>query len=384
MWFDSSDILKFQTIPLADIKGYVLPHAGTAYTGNILSHTLRFKPLNFFNTVLILYLPSNETPNVSEGSKSYFHEYYVPMKTLDKTIKEYWEYGNKSFVGVNVLNNETIPNNIDLKTTLIVLSSDFSHFLPLSEAIKVENCGARAMMFRNFNKKLDCIQHVDDPRTYKFMYNLFQKNNMNYSLEWVGRTRSPGEKGVGYLSFLIRNNKIPKNPDALTVSVFNSSMDVLGNETLLFKNKKWNKNLEQTKVSKTIASFNKNENVEYYKITYLYKDTNKSKVLGKKTLKIKGAKGTTGARATKGKQNYNVSKFIRGWHAIMYKNKIFLPEMMLTNYYDNGQPISIYDTKYPQQYNFNLDRFLKSVKQKKGDVILYTPFSKYVKLHNKN
>ena len=68
----------------------------------------------------------------------------------------------------------------------------------------------------------------------------------------------------------------------------------------------------------------------------------------------------------------------------MYKNKVFLPEMMLTNYYDNGQPISIYDTKYPQQYNFNLNRFLKSVKQKKEDVILYTPFSKYVKLTNKN
>ena len=30
MWFDSSHIFKFQTIPLDDIKGYVLPHAGTA------------------------------------------------------------------------------------------------------------------------------------------------------------------------------------------------------------------------------------------------------------------------------------------------------------------------------------------------------------------
>lgn len=381
MWFDSSHIFKFQTIPLDDIKGYVLPHAGTSYTGNILSHTLRFKPRNFFKTVLILYLPSNETHNVSEGSKSYFHEYYVPMKTLDKTIKRYWKYGSKNFVGVNVLNNETIPNNIDLKTTLIVLSSDFSHFLPLSEAIEVENCGARAMMFGNFNEKLDCIQHVDDHRTYKFMYNLFQKNNMNYSLEWIGRTRSPGEKAVGYLSFLIRNNNIPKNPDALTVSVFNSSMDVLGSETLLFTNNKWNKELEKIKVSKIIANINKKRNVEYYKITYLYKVPNKSTVLGKKTLQVKQIKGTKG---TKKMLNYHVSKFIRGWHAIMYGNKLILPEMILTNYYDNGQPISISDQKYPQEYKFNLDRFLKSVKQKKGNgVILYTPFSKYFKLTNK-
>ena len=87
-------------------------------------------------------------------------------------------------------------------------------------------------------------------------------------------------------------NNIPKNPDALTVSVFNSSMDVLGSETLLFTNNKWNKELEKIKVSKIIANINKKRNVEYYKITYLYKVPNKSTVLGKKTLQVKQIKGT--------------------------------------------------------------------------------------------
>ena len=74
MWFKESDIIINNIIQIDDLHGYVLPHAGTAHTGNILSHTLQFKPTKFFNTILILYYPVYDTPNVGK----YYHEYYVP------------------------------------------------------------------------------------------------------------------------------------------------------------------------------------------------------------------------------------------------------------------------------------------------------------------
>ena len=44
MWFNKNDIVISKSITLDDIHGYVLPHAGTKHTGEIISHTLRFKP----------------------------------------------------------------------------------------------------------------------------------------------------------------------------------------------------------------------------------------------------------------------------------------------------------------------------------------------------
>ena len=60
-WFNKNDIQidKNKLITLNNINGYVLPHAGTKYTSNILSHTLKFKPQKKFNKILIIYYPSN-------------------------------------------------------------------------------------------------------------------------------------------------------------------------------------------------------------------------------------------------------------------------------------------------------------------------------------
>ena len=55
MWFSEKDIKQYQ-LPEKLIKGlhgYVLPHAGTTYTGNILAHTLRFKPIKKFKNTII-------------------------------------------------------------------------------------------------------------------------------------------------------------------------------------------------------------------------------------------------------------------------------------------------------------------------------------------
>ena len=42
------DISQHQLIEILikGLHGYILPHAGTTYTGHILAHTLRFKPQN--------------------------------------------------------------------------------------------------------------------------------------------------------------------------------------------------------------------------------------------------------------------------------------------------------------------------------------------------
>ena len=51
-WFSSKDIKIKPVIYLNNLHGYVLPHAGTTYTGDILSHTLQFEPLKDFDTII--------------------------------------------------------------------------------------------------------------------------------------------------------------------------------------------------------------------------------------------------------------------------------------------------------------------------------------------
>ena len=44
MWFKNRDIEIIKKKVISNLHGYVLPHAGTKYTGKILSETLRFRP----------------------------------------------------------------------------------------------------------------------------------------------------------------------------------------------------------------------------------------------------------------------------------------------------------------------------------------------------
>ena len=89
MWFKSSDIKKLSPIYLPDIHGYILPHAGTTYSGHIISHTLRFRPKRQPQYIYILYIPASKTPNViihkgNTDTGQYYHEFYVPWKSLQK------------------------------------------------------------------------------------------------------------------------------------------------------------------------------------------------------------------------------------------------------------------------------------------------------------
>jgi len=71
MWFNKADININSIITINNLHGFVLPHAGTEYTGKILSHTLQFKPEKTFTQVLILYYPAMDLPNIND---IYYHE----------------------------------------------------------------------------------------------------------------------------------------------------------------------------------------------------------------------------------------------------------------------------------------------------------------------
>ena len=64
-----------------------MPHAGTAYTGHILSHTFRFKPVKIFANILIIYYPAHQNENVKYNNKQYYHEFYVVFRALQHYFK---------------------------------------------------------------------------------------------------------------------------------------------------------------------------------------------------------------------------------------------------------------------------------------------------------
>ena len=179
VWFSESDIQKLKQIEVYNLHGMVLPHAGTSYSGGILSHTLRYKPKKIFQNIVIFYLPASKSPDVGKE----YHEYVVPKQSLEIF------YPDKNFVGYNMLSKKKPSlKEYNLKNTFFVISADFSHFLPFEEAIEKENCATKSLMFRKYNT--NCVDVVDDKRTFT----LFFKKYSKLVLDWIGRTRSPGEK----------------------------------------------------------------------------------------------------------------------------------------------------------------------------------------------
>ena len=344
MWFNEKHIKKHKKIKLDNLHGYVLPHAGTTYSGNILSHTLRFKPTKQFDTILIIYLPSNNNPNVGE----YYHEYYVPFKTL----KQF--FPNKKYIGYNILSG-TNPDisKLNKGNTLYIISADFSHFLELQDAIKKENCAANSLMHKRMD--ISCTNVVDDIRSFNKLYEILP----DISLQWIGRTRSNTEKGVGYLSFLLRDKPNTKEtpPDAFFVTAYDKNMtsrECLGNVD------KWDSILETKLINDVIykakttsrltGGVNLNIPVTNYTVTYLYKDRSK--------------------------------QFIRGWHAIL-KDSLYLPNVFLENTYDNGLWFNSTHTKWHKGSEFNMKYTFKKLLQKSGKKLLQKSGKISKKLNNK-
>lgn len=341
MWFNNSDLILYDTIKIKDLNGYVLPHAGTKYTGKIISHTLRFKPIKKINYILILYYPASIHPDIDN---KYYHEYYVPWKSMEYIFND----SLIQFEGFQVKNEleydivDKLKNKLKNNNSLIVVSADFSHFLQFQNAINIENKAAHMLLFNKLNNKL--LNYIDNAKTFKFL-NKIKSNNIG--LQWIGRTRSSGEKGVGYLSFLLRKKNYisKKNIDGIFVSVY--SNDMIAHECLgewFSDNKKITKDIINNLIKKVIllgftesrltSGMYKNAKLTNFTVTYLYKDKTRD--------------------------------FIRGWHGIKY-NAFFLPNVFLENTFDNGSWIKYNDNKWNNKYdNFNINETLHKLNIKSG------------------
>lgn len=308
MWFSETDFDFSKSLKKEDIYGYVLPHAGTAHTGKIYIHTLQYIPRNMdFSNVYIFYYPANDSENVEENGKKYYHEYYVPMKSLKYIFKHWWKIPNKKFTGINVKSFSKNMRKFDTHNNLLIISADFSHYLHMQQAISIENKSAISLLFKTHHISQKHVDHMA-----QFMY-VFERLDEDFILKWIGRTRSSGSKGVGYLSFLITKQHKPKNPDGYLITVYDEDMN--SRECLGYwgkYSKTHEKNfIEEVKhkgenTSRLTNGLNKNIPIKYYKITYLYKDN---------------------------------SEFSRGYHGVK-TNAFFLPEVFLENTYENGKWIN--------------------------------------------
>lgn len=332
MWFEARHLKIEKPIFLENLHGYVLPHAVTEFTGNILSHTLRFRPLKKIKKVFILYYPAGEQPDVNN---TYYHEYYVPWQAMLSVFRDK-EY---TYEGYNIRKGE-MPEP-DIKDTLLVVSADFSHFLPMQKAIDLENKAARALMFKELPKAYQSV--VDNMETFKAYFALLPEA---WQLQWVGRDRSAGLKAVGYLSFLLRetpNGNLKMPIDGIFVTVYSNDMTARECQGKWFSDKKWSLRAE-TKLIKDVirlgettsrltGGLNKEDPLTHYSITYLYKD--------------------------------DINPFIRGWHGVLY-NAFYLPEVFLENTYKNGQWLTEHDTSWTQGDNFIMTETLQHLKAKAG------------------
>ena len=398
MWFNESDILKhFESltpIELKDLNGYVLPHAGTKYTGQIIAHTMNFKPIKQFSTVYILFYPAN--PSDTEKTA---HEYEVPYKSCLTVFEKIWKINtrNITFVPYNIVTT-TLPrlSKEEYKKSLVIVSADFSHFLDLQTAYTAENCAANSILHNALggisSPPIKCTDIIDHRDTFVRLYS-FLPANTHPVLQWVGRTRSPGKKGVGYLSFLIRDEHIVVNsklPDGIFVTCYDANMtarECLGEwfdigtvdvrtrdatdarDLMKIGNKKWSNKKEEELIAKVVRSGkitsrltggrNINVPIKYCTITYLYMDTITPP-----------------------------ERFIRGWHGLLTK-AFYLPDVFLENTFDNGQWIKQEDNEWPQNYNFKLDDTLASLDRKagvpvgtsrRGEKKLYTSAIRYIRV----
>ena len=346
MWFNLKDISIKDIIKVPDLHGYVLPHAGTEFTGRIISHTLRFRPTKKINKIIIIYYPASAEPDIEENDEKYYHEYYVPWKSLESV------FGTKGirYEGINVSALKPGEKLYKDNQTITVVSADFSHFLSFKTAIELENKAAHALMFRQVtNNTDDYIKAVDDVKSFRLLYDLIPAN---WLLQWVGRTRSSGLKAVGYLSFLLRD--MPKKTskviaDGMFVTAFSKKMtprECLGG--WFDKNNKWSLTIEKNLVEKVLRLGKETSRLTggteldvpltNYTVTYLYKD------------------------------NKNNNNFIRGWHGLLH-NAFYLPEVFLENTFENGTWIKSNDKEWPQTTGddiFNLSETLVSLNAKAG------------------
>ena len=420
-WFTSKDIIpNQQPIVVDDVCGYVLPHAGTEYTGDIIQHTLRFQPRNIesIRRVYIYYYPANTRPdvtiNVSNQTGSLddnhddriilssihknkcHHELYVPFRSILHYFR-YWKMNIEKiqFVPVNVRamaagggsgsktmrrgKHTTESRKRVSKYTngsFFIISADFSHHKPFQYAITAENKAAHAIVTGSLNSRNGSItsndasylNEIDDARTFR----AFMRQHPNLSFQWIGRTRSPGKSAVGYLSFLIRPVFQPTTTnvpiDGIFVTCYDAGMNA---RECLGEWFSGDKGAGGGSAGADSVSWSRGVEDEFIR-------------------KVKG-KAQTESRLTGGKgtnlpitrcvitylfkdryQNLSTNhSFIRGWHSIQ-TNAIYLPDVLLEHAKEDGSWITPIDTTWNITTNnssnnrFQLAETLQKLDEKAG------------------
>lgn len=424
-WFTGENIIpNQQPIVVDDVCGYVLPHAGTEYTGDIIQHTLRFQPRNIesIRRVYIYYYPANTRPDVTinvSNQPGYLddsddndhriilssihknkchHELYVPFRSILHYFR-YWKMNIEKiqFVPVNVRamaagggsgsktmrrgKHTTESRKRVSKYTngsFFIISADFSHHKPFQYAITAENKAAHAIVTGSLNSRngsttsddASYLNEIDDARTFR----AFMRQHSNLSFQWIGRTRSPGKSAVGYLSFLIRPVFQPTTTNVPIDGIFVTCYDagMIARECL----GEWfsgDKGAGGGSAGADSVSWSRGVEDEFIR-------------------KVKG-KAQTESRLTGGKgtnlpitrcvitylfkdryQNLSTNhSFIRGWHSIQ-TDAIYLPDVLLENAKEDGSWITPRDTEWniatatndSTNHQFQLTETLQKLDEKAG------------------
>lgn len=423
-WFHSKDLsstIDRPSIVVDDIYGYVLPHAGTQYTGDIIQHTLQFRPKNVdeIKHVYIYYFPANEKPDImipdadahdtndetidnrvilsSISTSDCHHELYVPFRTILHYFRK-WNVNIKGikFLPVNIRNiqnkwmnegaggrhtyrrrrdklhhrkKKTRRRHRHVSGSFYIISADFSHHKPFQYAIPNENKAAHAIVTDSLECAYDTppyLDEIDDVRTFR----VFKTKHPNLSFQWIGRTRSPGEDAVGYHSFLIRPEFHPMKTDAqpidgIFVTWYDSKMNArecLGEWFSPVDGHTWTPQIEKAFIKKVKG-----------------KAQTESRLTGgeNKNIPIRRCIVTYLFKDT------STTSLIRGWHGIR-TNAIYLPDVLLEHAKEDGSWITPRDKEWSNSEQsrdttriFDMTETLEKLDQKAGDAGLTIDITLY-------
>jgi hypothetical protein len=425
-WFHSKDLsstIDLPTVVVDDIYGYVLPHAGTQYTGDIIQHTLQFCPKNIheIRRVYIYYFPANSQPDItipepetnantvdtetldnrvilsSISTSECDHELYVPFRTILHYFRK-WNVNTKGikFIPVNVrniqnkwMNNEgaggrsksrrrrdklhhrkkTRRRRRHVNGSFYIISADFSHHKPFNYAIPNENKAAHAIVTDSLECAYDTppyLNEIDDVRTFR----VFKTKHSNLSFQWIGRTRSLGENAVGYHSFLIRPEFHPMKSDSrpidgIFVTCYDSKMNArecLGEWFSTVEGHTWTPHIEKAFIKKVKS-----------------KAQTESRLTGGENKNIP----ITRCIVTYLFKDASTTSLIRGWHGVR-TNAIYLPDVLLENAKEDGVWITPKDNEWSLSEKsrdptrvFDMTETLEQLDQKAGNAGLNTEITLY-------
>ena len=202
MWFNRNDLMRRPRIPTDGMCGISIPHAGTAHCGAALSHALRFVPTKMPSEVTLVYEPATDAPDAVEErppevhvpTKHAYHEVIVPLRAMlwlwpEMTVAKW------SFVNARARKSRGAAH----RHSFTIVSCDWSHKLPLQQAVYLENRAVKSLLFDNLHSDAARVA-IDSPGA-------FQQTPVGAHWEWIGRSFSSGANPVGFMSLILRKRR---------------------------------------------------------------------------------------------------------------------------------------------------------------------------------